>query len=451
MRFELIIVAHAIVTLTQIAVLHLFFTRFLGKKAKSAYAYITVYACYFILKLLSHIIYVNLWVTGVTTALSFLFIALTLYSGNLLKNITTAGIAVAYYFISEPLTASIIMWFSGHIYPEFPANDMFFFIGLALSSFIHLAILCVLSYKRTPRKSTIQQKYQLLLLALISICCFIAYSDISYIVRTGLPMSTLKLFTILATGAISVLMFYVFEQFQESAEKELIAAMLKSQMIEMRHQLEIIELHDIEMRMLKHDLNNQLMVLKHISETEHSRELQNLAANLTEHIESSTRLSITGVPVIDAIISIKKAQAETQDTEFIVKAVGVKKIVINAIHLNIVIGNALDNALEACSRLPEDFKRYIEFALKTEGNFLYIRITNSSLPVKRYLNDLPASTKRSGLQNGYGLESIRRIVTAYNGIFRINTSEDEFIISLRIRNYNLRSPLNTVNDELIVS
>jgi sensor histidine kinase YesM len=434
MRFEISAVVHTAAALVEIVSLHLLYTSFLGKRVQSVFAYIGIYALYLCLSLLSPLIANNLLVTGIITVIGSLTVAFALYSGSTLNKLISAGICIAYRYISEPLSAVVIMWISGHIFPELPNNDAFYFIGVGLSTFIHFAIILTLSYKHKPRSTRVKPRYQVLLLAMIALCCFLAYSDMIFIVRSGLEMSALQLFTEIALGAMSVFVYYMFEKLQENAEKETAAIVLENQMKQMRRQFEIIEAHDEEIRILKHDLNNQLVALKHISETEERPELSDLAANLAGHIENATRLSVTGVRVIDAIIEIKKARAEQQNTEFTVRASEAKTIVINPIHLNVVIGNALDNALEACSRLPEGTRRYVELALKTDDDFLYIRVTNSAPPIKRRVNGLPISSKRKGEQNGYGLESIRRMINEYSGIFRINTSENEFKLLLRMRN-----------------
>jgi sensor histidine kinase YesM len=434
MRFEISVIVHIAAAIVEAASLHLLYTSFLGRRAQSIYAYIGVSVLYVGLSLLPPLLAQNILLTGTVTVISSLAVAVALYSGSPLNKLITAGICVAYRYISEPLSAAVIMWVSGHIFPELPNNDAFYFIGVGLSTFIHFAIIFVLSFRRKPRSTRVKLRYQALLLAMIVLCCFLAYADMIFIVRSGLEMSALQLFTEIALGVMSVFVYYMFEKLQENAEREMAAIMLENQMKQIRRQFEIIEMRDEEIRILKHDLNNQLVALRHISENDDRPELATLAANLTGYIENATRQSVTGVPVIDAIIEIKKMKAEQQNTEFTVKANDAKKIVINPIHLNIVIGNALDNALEACSRLPKGKRRYIELALKTDGDFLYIRVTNSAPPVKRRLNGLPVSSKRSGEQNGYGLESIRRMINEYSGIFKIDATENEFILMLRMRN-----------------
>jgi hypothetical protein len=434
MRFEVSAVVHTVAAIVEIASLHLLYSGFLGKRAQSAFAYIGVSVLYICLSLLSPLIVNNLLITGIITAISSLAVAFALYAGSPLNKLISAGICVVYRYMSEPLSAVIIMWVSGHVFPEFPNNDAFYFIGVGLSTFIHFVIIFVLSYKHKPRSTYGKPSYQVPLLAMIALCCFLAYSDMIFIVKSGLEMSALQLFTEIALGVISVFVYYMFEKLQENAEKETAAMILENQMKQIRREFEIIETRDEEMRIFKHDLNNQLMALRLLSQSDQRPEFSDLAANLAGYIENATRMSVTGVPVIDAIIEIKKANAEQQNTEFTVKASEVKKIVINPIHLNVVIGNALDNALEACSRLPEGRHRYIELALKTDDDFLYIRVTNSAPPLKHKVNGLPISSKRKGEQNGYGLESIRRMINEYSGIFRIKTTESEFELTLRMRN-----------------
>jgi sensor histidine kinase YesM len=432
MRFEWLI--HVVISLAEAAGMYAFFGSSLGKRTRSKTSIILVYSLYIVISFVSALVITNINAGGIKTVVCIIAVTFSLYGGKPLKKLIAAGMLLGYWLIAESLAAAVITWFSGHIYPELPSGNTYHFVGAGLSAFLGLLILSALSFRRKPRNSVVKLKYQAMLLALIAACCFLAYADMIFLVGSGLKMTVLQLFSKLAIAAVSMFLSFMFEWLQDNAEREMSRLVFERQLREMQNQFELIESRDKEIRTIKHDLNNQLAALDRLTKSGNSAEMIDFTGKLAGYVSDAMRDSATGIPVIDAIIAVKREKAESQRIEFTVKSSGVTKIVINPVHLNVVLGNALDNTLEACARLPESRRRYVELALKIEDEFLYIRVTNSAETVTRLPGGLPASSKRGGNQNGYGLESIRRIVEQYGGIFKYETEDDEFILTLRLRN-----------------
>ena len=83
--------------------------------------------------------------------------------------------------------------------------------------------------------------------------------------------------------------------------------------------------------------------------------------------------------------------------------------------LCIVLGNLLENAVEACGKM--DSGKRIELAIKPLGKQLVIKVANSYnakdlLAGETAENALPISTKKNG---GLGLRSVRAVAEKYDG------------------------------------
>lgn len=99
----------------------------------------------------------------------------------------------------------------------------------------------------------------------------------------------------------------------------------------------------------KHNLVNELIILKHNTE---SGEYENVLINLNHIInayETKENISCTGNEVIDAIINFKYAIAKEKGIRFVLKIFVPEEMPINQCDIGIVIGNAIDNAIEATS------------------------------------------------------------------------------------------------------
>ena len=102
---------------------------------------------------------------------------------------------------------------------------------------------------------------------------------------------------------------------------------------------------------------------------------------------------------------------------------------INIIDLCVLVGNLLDNAIEACQKI--DKQKRIQVSFKQEGNFLNVIIKNTYIDEKN--NDL-LTTKDNKLNHGYGIKSVRSIVEKYEGTFKIIKNNGYFIVSVLLKN-----------------
>jgi len=110
------------------------------------------------------------------------------------------------------------------------------------------------------------------------------------------------------------------------------------------------------------------------------------------------------------------------------------EVCINPYHLNIILSNALDNALEACRKLPEREDRYIVLGLKNEDDSLCIRVINSSPPTKISNGGLPATTKDDKQHHGIGLSTVKRVAEQYDGVILCTYENSVFTLYVKIIN-----------------
>lgn len=94
-----------------------------------------------------------------------------------------------------------------------------------------------------------------------------------------------------------------------------------------------------------------------------------------------------------------------------------------------LFANSMDNAIEACRKLPANIRK-ITMEVKAEKGLLVYRISNSLPEPLKMKDDLPMTSKKDGTLKGIGLKSIREIVTRYNGHFEIETTDGSFTLLL---------------------
>lgn len=170
-------------------------------------------------------------------------------------------------------------------------------------------------------------------------------------------------------------------------------------------------------RALWHDLSKYLRAAK--AETAPSEALEQLQSML----DDATAIVDVGSPVVNVILNEYAQSAKALGIELRLKVQVPETLGVSAADLYILIGNTMDNAIEACRSLPQP-QRLIDLTLRTHGDMLYYRLANPY--------DGPAAKPSRDPLRGHGLENARRCVEQYDG--RLLTQEDQgfFIVSAHL-------------------
>mgnify|MGYP000883438024 FL=1 len=109
----------------------------------------------------------------------------------------------------------------------------------------------------------------------------------------------------------------------------------------------------------------------------------------------------------------------------------------------VILGNLLDNAIEATSKLAGEKK--IEIFVELNRNILYVSVTNPFQGKLHYGFNKLKTTHRDAENHGFGLESIRMTIEKYNGTMNIKHTEDTFCVDVLIYNSNSLDILSEQN------
>ena len=103
-----------------------------------------------------------------------------------------------------------------------------------------------------------------------------------------------------------------------------------------------------------------------------------------------------------------------------------QKLKINYGDVGILLGNLLDNAIEACEKTKESF---IDLKIKYVKNTIFISISNSKNSEKV---NIESTSKEDKENHGYGIYNIRNIVRQYGGFIEFHDRGNVFEISLSL-------------------
>ena len=188
-----------------------------------------------------------------------------------------------------------------------------------------------------------------------------------------------------------------------------------------KHLNEVRSIHK-EMRGYKHDFHHHLQTLKDQLEAGEVDRALAYIEQLDNQLMNVDTLLKTGNISFDAILSAKIAQAKAENISVTVKANVPDKLTISDLELSIIIGNLLDNAIEACHTVTGE--RFIRIFISMKGTMLYFSMLNASGAKKKKTGSLFA-THKNGV-HGFGLRRAEAILEEHGGWVKYNSEDGAF-------------------------
>lgn len=193
-----------------------------------------------------------------------------------------------------------------------------------------------------------------------------------------------------------------------------------------KHLDEVRSIHK-EMRAYKHDFHHHLQVLReYIENGEHDRAISYIDELDSKLLHVDTLLK-TGNVALDAILSGKIAKAKERQIDITVKANVPDTLTLSDVELSIIIGNLLDNAIEACEKATAqaaNTQPFIRIYIAMKGKMLYFSMINSAGNKQTKLGKLFESGKSE--LHGFGLRRAADIISEHDGWYKYNSEDGAF-------------------------
>ncbi len=188
-----------------------------------------------------------------------------------------------------------------------------------------------------------------------------------------------------------------------------------------RHLEEVRSIH-AEMRGYKHDFHHHLQALKGQLEAGEVDRALSYIEQLDRSLQNVDTLLKTGNVTVDAILSAKLAQAKADGIAVTVEAVVPDRLALSDLELSIVIGNLLDNAIEACREATGG--KFIRLTVRMKGKMMYFYLLNAAGNKKRKVGSLFRTGKTGA--HGFGLHRAEAILKAHGGWVKFNSEQGAF-------------------------
>ena len=245
-------------------------------------------------------------------------------------------------------------------------------------------------------------------------------------------------FTILFVVAIA----FIFLK-NKMIEKENTTLLLSDEITKRRYQ-ELSDLISMNNQMI-HDVNNHFLILQEYARIEGADSVFDYIENIRNDYNVSSRKRWTGDYIVDFILNQKKFEAAQKGIEMSIHTDYGIRMPITESEICVVLGNLLDNAIEAAS-MVKDEKRWIEIIIGQQNQMLFLKIRNNYTRELIIKKGEYQTTKQNKETHGYGIKSVKRIVNRQNGAIRIRTGNQIFEVMISF--FSTKEEVNRSEDNV---
>lgn len=233
----------------------------------------------------------------------------------------------------------------------------------------------------------------------------------------------------LGLGIINILSLLIYEAILIDSQKYW-KMKLKVQQYEMQSKyFDDINNATMKLKGLRHDMSNHLGNIKALIMYKEYAKLEEYLNRILQEIDEVDEIIITKYPAISALLNRKYTLANKHNINCSINVDNIDNLNIDDVDLCIVLGNLLDNAIEANLKIDE-CHRNISLDINTRNQYLIINSVNSTI----YGNTSLFSTKDNKDMHGIGLKNVQQIVDKYYGVIEIDAIKDYFNVSIILYN-----------------
>lgn len=192
-------------------------------------------------------------------------------------------------------------------------------------------------------------------------------------------------------------------------------------------QVEMMQKSLAEIKEVRHDMRNKLVAFSKNAVVGKNDEAIQLISGIIEECGNGNIYAKSGNMVIDSIIEYKLRQAKAFNIRFQSDLLVPEELECMVSDLGVVIGNLLDNAIEAASQTND---RWIRLKMEYTKGRLLLKMSNSYTGKVNYVGNRIVTSKKDASNHGMGLRSVERVVKKFDGEMELSHNENIFEVMI---------------------
>jgi len=307
--------------------------------------------------------------------------------------------------------------------------------GILLNSVLYMFTCFLLSHKKLKKQGIYNpyKKYVYLVLGLIVLVlfAFIIYAYTLNSSKEALENIVMVIFVINIIIIVLILSIYekIVDSLQEAALKQ-----LQQQKYELAQSYyEELSEKSKQLVSLRHDFKNHLNIIAGRLEQKDYAEALSYLERITAVTKSAGDLIITNNATVSAILQSKKVECERKGIGFTYTAAFEKIYKLTDMDFTIILGNILDNAIEAQEEVRAG--KYLNISITQADTYLVIQCENPYLASPMKKNGRLVTSKKDSEFHGVGLLNVSEVCERYSGDFYYTYDNSIFTVRIMLPNY----------------
>lgn len=404
-------------------IIYRFMALFYSEKRTTRIEEIALYFLYFLVTAAIHV-FIKIPIISLAANLILFYILTFNYKSSLKKRISTATLILIIVLCIDLISVLATGYFNLEILEKNEFSSIIGSITTRILSF--MAMLIMSNFKNIGRGDNISNLYWFSIFAIPIGSLYILITVLIY----G-NLSPVSMFIFVAVVfLINFTVFYLYDSLSAESEEKSRRMLMEQQNRYYENQLDIMRNSLETTKKMRHDLKNHLTALYALAVEDNNKNLISYLTNITEEISIIDEYSLTGNTVIDSIINFKLRGAKKDNIQVSIDINIPMDIHIKSYDMTIILGNLLDNAIEAVKKLEDN--RSINISIKYFKGSIIVNIDNSYDGQVSKKDDRIQTLKDDKENHGLGLDNVQKAVEKYKGTMEIDYDDNRFYISLII-------------------
>ena len=283
---------------------------------------------------------------------------------------------------------------------------------------ISVTVISHISYPADSREIAFDKRQTYILIVIpatsVFILCILLY---------GRSEGTEALLICVSTLIINLSVFYLYHMMVENYKNVRENDIYKQQTYAYQNQLDVIMESQSRIKALKHDMKNHILALQMLLQKKDWEGADRYLSSMQDFMANPSEYITTGNDTMDSLLNYMLQRANDVLNTVEAKINIPEKLILHSFDLNVVLGNLLDNAIEAASQTEE---KKLKIAMKLDKGILFINISNSSQGIADGKIQYLETTKEDAPNHGIGLRNVRRIIEKYHGDMDLICEDGKF-------------------------
>lgn len=241
---------------------------------------------------------------------------------------------------------------------------------------------------------------------------------------TAMESGVYRLIACICVVGISLLSVKLYNSLAINLADRMRKEYLEREVEAYRHEMNLMQISNRKEANLRHDLRHHLFEIEGLAKQGKTEKVCEYVDELRKTFADSKQIVHTGEYETDSLINYLIDSAKSYQIHVDCDIKIPEDIDVSRCKLNVIVGNLLENAIDAAAKSKE---KKIIFIMKFSGGVLFLQIKNSYEGIVKIENGR-VHGKKSLKHHGIGLRSVQDLIKEQNGSIDIEVTEDFFVV-----------------------